>query len=294
LNVTLLGTHPDSAKIQNVFDFFEKFDTNAMTESDYDTIKNNYNSLLQINDINTDMLKDLQTSMDESKELIDKATEAIDFATTTNDAQVIYNNLSTMLYDFNLASEHKQVEQLIVDYLTAMDKVDLTNGNTDTDRDILATDARTTIHELNLLLSKPDDYIASYLSGDITKDHAELTDINNKLMRDLIEKVVTIFTKQPQQVKIKVVKAPPPTIKAPPKTIYPSQVEFNKKMHESITQNLMSRTAKTGNVYKNVYITKHPRVNKTEKYSSDWAQYNGLDIRDPVQKKLKENYFDKI
>jgi hypothetical protein len=79
LNHVLLGSHADAVKIQNVVDFFKNFNTNAMTESDYDTIKDNYNSLLKISDINIELLNEVQTSKDESKEIIDKADEAINF-----------------------------------------------------------------------------------------------------------------------------------------------------------------------------------------------------------------------
>jgi hypothetical protein len=301
LNVALLGTHPDSATIQNVIDFFENFDTNAMTESDYDTIKNNYNRLLQINDINTDMLKDVQTSMDESKELIKKTVdEAIDFATFSDQPLDIYTHLTqyvlpVLLPGVDPTLEQKQVEQLITDYLIIMDHVDTKNGNTHTDRDILVTDARTEISKLKLLLSKPVDYIASYLAGDIPKYHAKLIDVDKKLMTNLIEKVVAVFnTPTPPPVKIKVVTAPPQTIQPQSKSIQRTRVEFNKKMHDAVTDNIASRAAKTGNMYKNLYITKHRKILKMKKYDADWTYYNGLVETNPMQLKLKENYFDLI
>ena len=79
LNVTLLSTHQDSAQIQSVIDFFQKFNVSAMTESDYVTIKNNHNTLQQIITINADLQKDVQTSMDESNELIKSTAIAITF-----------------------------------------------------------------------------------------------------------------------------------------------------------------------------------------------------------------------
>jgi hypothetical protein len=272
-----------------------------MTESDYDTIKNNYNRLLQINDINTDMLKDVQTSMDESKELIKKTVdEAIDFATFSDQPLDIYNHLTqyvlpVLLPGVDPTLEQKQVEQLITDYLIIMDHVDTKNGNTHTDRDILVTDARTEISKLKLLLSKPVDYIASYLAGDIPKYHAKLIDVDKKLMTNLIEKVVAVFnTPTPPPVKIKVVTAPPQTIQPQSKSIQRTRVEFNKKMHDAVTDNIASRAAKTGNMYKNLYITKHRKILKMKKYDADWTYYNGLVETNPMQLKLKENYFDLI
>ena len=50
-----------------------------MTESDYVTIKNNHNTLQEIITINADLQTDLQTSMDESTELIKSTTIAITF-----------------------------------------------------------------------------------------------------------------------------------------------------------------------------------------------------------------------
>ena len=70
--------------------------------------------------------------MNESKESIEKVNDAINFNTASSDAKDIHKTLTGMLYDFNLASEQKQVEKLIVDYLTTMNNVDSTNGNTDT------------------------------------------------------------------------------------------------------------------------------------------------------------------
>ena len=202
LNLVLLGSHADAVNIQNVVDFFKNFNTNAMTESDYDTIKDNYNSLLKIEVIHTDLQTDLQTRKDESKELIDKADEAINFTTTSNDPAVIFTNLTSTMYDFNLPAEQKRVDPLIMKYLTAMAKVDPKNGNTDTDQVVFVTNARTVLATLKPLLSNSNAYITSFVAGDIATYHTELIDASKKLMSDLIDAIIAIFS-APAPVKIK-------------------------------------------------------------------------------------------
>ena len=296
LNLVLLGSHADSVKIQNVIDFFKNFNTNAMTESDYDTIKDNYNSLLKISDINTDLLNDVQTSMDESTELIKTTNEAITFTGHSDQLQdmvdhLILDILPVLLPSVNaiaITAEEKQIEKLVDDYLTLMKNVDPTNGNTDIDRVVLVTNAQTVITDLGTLLSKPDDYIASYVAGDIATYHTELIDVEKKLRGDLIEKVIAIFN------------APVVTIKLPPtpkkgtkitqaKTVYTSKGHFERAVSSALAKQKAYLKTNNKNFLKNPLLIKQT-INKGGTYVGLWNAYNRLNVKDPD----KENFFDTI
>ena len=238
LNHVLLGSHADAVKIQNVVDFFKNFNTNAMTESDYDTIKDNYNSLLKISDINTDLLNDVQTSTDESTELIKTTNEAITFTAHSDQLQdmvdhLILDILPVLLPGVNATAEEKQIEKLVDDYLTLMKNVDPKGGNTDTERVVLVTNAQTVIADLGTLLSKPDDYIASYVAGDIATYHTELIDAEKKLRGDLIDAIIAIFNAPVVKIKIPPTPQKRTTI-TQAKTVYKSQSQFYKAVHNAL------------------------------------------------------------
>lgn len=313
LNLTLLGTHKDFTTIKDVIDFFENFN-DAITPSVYDAIKNNYNSLVEISVINADMVKDLNKSMLQSRKIIDKTTESIAFATVSDQPPVIYNYLitnvlPTLLPNVDVTQEQKQIEQLIDTYLTAMDNVD--PGKTDNDRTLLMTHAQQSIVPLEQLLLQPDNYLTSYVAGDINTYHTDLINASNKLMTDLIDQIVVILdpasiaiAKKAKANKAKKAKQASKAVAnqkqiQSQKPIYETQNEFGDAMKKAILANRALR--KTSNnpmatLYKNPYINSYKWVDSRSNYGVNWGLYSALDKdkNNPAQKKIKENYFDKI
>ena len=97
--------------MQDVFTYFKN--VKIITESDYDVIKNNWNRLIQIKDINTALLNDLNTSMDESTELIKNVKVAIDFTNHSDQVVDMYNLITKkvlppLLPGVDLTLEQKQ------------------------------------------------------------------------------------------------------------------------------------------------------------------------------------------
>ena len=301
LNQVLLGAHAQAAIIKDTITFFESYNSSALTESDYDAIKNNYNQLLKIVDINTDMTKDLDNSIIETKEIVNNTEKAIDFVVNYPDKRDIYDHmiLDTLpqllptVVDPSL--EQKQIEQYIDDYLVIMNNVDPANGTMDTDGELLLASALQKKDAVNLLISNLDNYLKSYVAGDIATYHAELKDYTHKLMGDLLDKIVTIFNAPPVTVHASAIpqkkKKKKKALSAPQKPVYKTQIDFSGAMKDAIKANIELRT-KTGNVtdskYKNSVINGYKGFDNRSGYTINWGIYSKLGDTE------KENYFDTI
>jgi hypothetical protein len=190
-----------------------------------------------------------------------------------------------------------------------MDNVD--PSNTDNDRTLLMTHAKQSIVLLEQLLLQPDNYLTSYVAGDINTYHTDLINASNKLMTDLIDQIVVILdpasiaiAKKAKANKAKKAKQASKAVAnqkqiQSQKPIYETQNEFGDAMKKAILANKALR--KTTNnpqatLYKNPSINSYNGLDSRSNYSVNWGLYSALDKdkNNPAQKKIKENYFDKI